>query len=127
MSPKHKLLRTEIQNHHPITYEAIYSLFSEVVQGWKLPFKDVSGHAQSYFLQGAEASRLVLETYPCLLYPVSSSLLKTGNFNEVKIDRREPCSPGPRHVGIYLGPAMGIRESAWRHKPPADGIDPKLL
>lgn len=127
MSPEQRLLRTEIQNHHPISCEATHCLFSEVVQGWKPPFRDVPGHAQSHCPAGSRSLKASFGDCPHLLYPVSSSLLKTGKFNEVKIDRREPCFPGPRHIGTHFGPAVGIRGSAWRYKPLADGTDPKLL
>ena len=66
-------------------------------------------------LQGAEASRLVLETCPHLLYPVSSSLLKTEKFNEVKIDRRKidrrkPCFLIPGTLAHILGRQWGSEE-----------------
>ena len=74
MSPEHRLLRTEIQNHHPISGEATHSLFSEVVQGWKPPFRDVPGHAQSHCPVRSRSLKasfgdLSSPALPCFLQP----------------------------------------------------------
>lgn len=58
------------------------------------------GMLQSHFLQGAEASRLVLETYPRLLTCFPWPLQKRGILNEVKIDRRALLSRSQAHWRI---------------------------